>query len=77
MQNTTSLVFGAPASAPATTPEDMQARLAYLEATLAEADRFIVNALESSIGFEDMCRKLRSAHASLADARRKTPTRAA
>jgi hypothetical protein len=67
----------APPAASTPTPEDLQARLTHLETALAEADRFIVNALDSSIGFEDMCRKLRSAHAALADARRKTATRAA
>jgi hypothetical protein len=75
MKKETSFVSGT--SAPATALEDVHARLAHLEATLAQADRFIINALDSSIGFEDMCRKLRSAHAALADARRRTPTRAA
>ena len=77
MKNETSVLAGTSASTPATMLEDVRARLAHLEATLAQADRSIVNALNSSVGFEDMCRKLRSAHAALADARRKTPTRAA
>jgi hypothetical protein len=50
--------------------EELQERVAHLEAKLAQADRYIVNALESSVGFEDMSRKLRAAHAMLKEALR-------
>jgi hypothetical protein len=57
------------------TPQSMQlleaqTRVAQLQVNLAEADQLILNALESSIGFEDMCTKLRHAHAMLKQARR-------
>jgi hypothetical protein len=74
MKNETLVLPGASTSPQTTTSDDLQARLAHLEAALAQADRFIVNALDSSIGFEDMCSKLRSAHAALRDALRKPPT---
>lgn len=44
---------------------EAQTRVAQLQAKLAEADQLILNALESSVGFEDMCTKLRRAHAML------------
>ncbi len=48
---------------------EAQTRVAQLQAKLAEADQLIINALESSVGFEDMCMKLRRAHAMLKQAR--------
>ena len=57
--------------------EEMQARIADLEAKLAEANRVIVNALDSSVSLEDMCKKLRAAHATLKEALRNRTTRAA
>ena len=47
---------------------DAQTLVAQLEAQLEQADFFIVNALDSSIGYEDMCKKLRMAHATLREA---------
>jgi hypothetical protein len=47
---------------------EAQTRVAQLEAQLEQADYFIVNALESSVGHEDMCRKLRMAHDTLKQA---------
>jgi hypothetical protein len=44
---------------------EAQTRVAQLQAKLAEADQLILNALDSSVGFEDMCTKLRRAHATL------------
>jgi hypothetical protein len=77
MENEHPVLSGTSKSKPAMAADDVQARIAHLEAALAQADRFIVNALDSSVGFEDMCRKLRSAHAALSDALRKPPTRVA
>lgn len=57
--------------------EEMQARIADLEAKLAQANRVIVNALDSSVSLEDMCKKLQAAHATLKEALRNRTTRAA
>jgi hypothetical protein len=54
--------------------EELRARIAELEAKLAQADRIIVNALDCSVSLEDICKKLRSAHAMLKEAHRNDRT---